>query len=47
MKHKAGERIYRQLKGKSVEEQIEFWKKIEEKYQNTERLPEKSTPTTK
>jgi len=36
MKHKAGQRIYRRLKGKSVEEQIEFWRKIEEKYRRRE-----------
>lgn len=36
MKHKAGQRIYEQLKGKSVEEQIEFWRKIEEKYRQRE-----------
>lgn len=32
MKREASERIYQQLKGKSVKEQIEFWQKIEEKY---------------
>lgn len=36
MKHKAGQRIYEQLKGKSLEEQIEFWKKVEEKYRKRE-----------
>jgi len=41
MKHKAGERIYQQLKGKSVEEQIEFWREIEEKYRKRD---EKTQP---
>lgn len=45
MKRKAGERIYQQLHGKSVKEQIEFWLRIEEKYRKSE---EKvlSVPTT-
>lgn len=36
MKRKAGERIYQQLHGKSVKEQIDFWLKIEEKYRKGE-----------
>jgi len=32
MKREASKRIYEELKGKSVEEQIEYWRKIEEKY---------------
>jgi hypothetical protein len=36
MKRKAGERIYQQLHGKSVKEQIEFWQRIEEKYRKSE-----------
>lgn len=32
MKHKSGRRIYERLKGKTVEEQIDFWRKIEEKH---------------
>lgn len=40
MKHKAGEQIYQQLKGKSIKEQIEFWQKIEDKYRkNEEKIP--------
>lgn len=33
MKHKAGERIYQDLKGKTVEEQVEYWRNIERKYE--------------
>jgi hypothetical protein len=32
MKHQAGERIYQQLKGKSVQEQVVYWQNIEQKY---------------
>ncbi|MCG3198991.1 MAG: hypothetical protein HUU16_04460 [Candidatus Omnitrophica bacterium] len=43
MKHKAGQRIYEQLKGKTVEEQIDFWRKVEEKYRNRQRNPRAAT----
>ena len=32
MKRQAGRKIYEELKGKSVEEQIEYWKKVSEKF---------------
>jgi hypothetical protein len=48
MKRKAGQRIYEQLKGKSVEQQIEFWRLIEEKHRKREEnavVPSGRSPT--
>jgi len=32
MKHEAGKRIYETLKGKTVEEQMEYWRAVSEKF---------------
>ena len=34
MKREASKRIYEELKGKTVEEQMDYWRKNEEKYAN-------------
>jgi len=41
MKHQAGRKIYEDLMGKTVEEQIEYWKKVSEKFKR--RREESST----